>query len=306
MLPCCYQGGEGKNSFVNIALSAFESRSIQNCFMPMKLKKTMKNLSQNHEFARLIHTDHGRPPNHGQLLDCVRATQIDEFCNAFQITHDSYSQRGYIYPNATGLWMTRHHLLGSTRVFISRGQRRSQGTLTLVNDGPAGLPMETLFRSEVEHCREQQGSIAEATCMALEQRGTATGNDIVNRLMGIVAQSARRSAVTQILIAVHPRHAKYYHRMAGFQPIGQPKPYPAVRGHLAVPLVLHLPTLKKVCPTADRRYFEMNFSSAALHDHPTSDSTTNQLTSIWERIRRSTGTVTSSASQYQSVNKRAA
>jgi len=169
---------------------------------------------------------------------CERAVKLRQFEKAFQTLHDSYHQRKFIASRRAGLWMTRYHLLPTTRVFVVTNTMQATGTLTLVEDGPLGLPIETLFRKEVALRRKHYGPIAEATCLALDERGATAGPEMVDRLMGVVAQAARWSGMTQILISVHPRHVSYYKRMAGFLPIGQPQPYPAVRGHLAVHLAL--------------------------------------------------------------------
>ncbi len=219
-------------------------------------------------------------------LQCTRALTLCQLEDAFQLIHSSYSQRGFILPNHAGMWMNRHHLLASTRLFLAVEAMQSCGTLTLVDDGPLGVPMETIFRREVQQCRVANGTIAEATCLALTAPGSSNSLKVVNHLMGIVAQAARKSGIRQILITVHPRHARYYVRMAGFKTLGPPQAYPAVRGHLAIPLALHLPSLSKVCPAAYSRYFGMQFSEPALANHQTPNETLNQLAIIWRSIQR--------------------
>ena len=217
-------------------------------------------------------------------LHCERALNLSEFEKAFQIIHASYSQRAFIPPNVAGIWMSQHHLLAETCVFLARDAKQACGTLTLVQDGRLGIPMETLFGKEVHRCREENGSIAEATCLALEERGATNGPKIVNHLMGAVAQTALASGIRQILITVHPRHSHYYIRQAGFKAIGPTRPYPAVQGHLAVPLALHLPTLRKEQPVAYRRYFGMQFSEETLAAQPTPSFTLQKLALLWRSI----------------------
>ena len=218
-------------------------------------------------------------------LHFERASDLLDFENAFQIIHASYAQRGFILPNRAGIWMNRHHLLANSRVFLVRKAKQLRATLTLVEDGPLGLPMETLFRKEVRQCREENGLVAEATCLARALPESSGGPKIVNHLMGVVAQAARRSKINQILITVHPRHAEYYIRLAGFRPLGPSLPYNAVRGHLAMPLALHLPSLEKVCPEAHRRYFGMQFNETTLAAHPTPQSTLLKLAALWRSLQ---------------------
>ena len=228
-------------------------------------------------------------------LHSSRALNPLDFESAFQIIHSSYAQRGFILPNRAGMWMNQHHLLADSRVFLVKKAKQVRATLTLVEDGPLGLPMETLFRQVVRQCREENGSIAEATCLARILPSSSDGPKIVDHLMGVVAQAAQRSEINQILITVHPRHAKYYIRLAGFRPLGPPLPYTAVRGHLAIPLALHLPSLKKVCPAAHRRYFGMQFTEATLAAHLTPPSTLQRLARIWRSLQceRLSGTFSS-------------
>jgi len=221
-------------------------------------------------------------------LRCDRALMLRQFEEAFEIIHASYSERGFIIPNCAGKWMNRHHLLAASRVFLATKAKQACGTLTLVEDGPLGVPMETTFRQEVRRCREENGTIAEATCLALATPGTSNGTRVVNHLMGVVAQAARRSGINQILITVHPRHAQYYIRMAGFRKLSPALAYPSVRGHLAMPLALHLPSLKIACPAAYRRYFSMQFSEPTLAVLQTPHATLYQLSMIWRDIQRDT------------------
>ena len=229
--------------------------------------------------------------NYRSAMHTDRAVGLCEFESAFRVIHDSYAQHGFILPNRASIWLNEHHLLASSRVFLAMQTKQVCGTLTLVEDGPLGVPMESLFGQEVQQCRETNGSIAEATCLARSLPGSTEGSKsegpkIVNQLMGAVAQTARRSGIKQILITVHPRHAQYYIRLAGFRSLGPPRAYPAVRGHLALPLALHLPSLSQVCPAAHRRYFGMQFSETTLATHPTSPATLQSLAMIWNRLQR--------------------
>ena len=233
-----------------------------------------------HTHNRLLRVSDYRSEHH-----CERALQLDQFVKAFQAIHTSYQRRGFIYPNKAGLWLTRHHLLSTTRVFLMTSKSQATGTLTLVEDSPLGLPMETLFRHQVAWHRKLYGPVAEATCLALNKCGPNAGLNIINGLMGVVAQSARGLGITQILIAVHPRHASYYTRMAGFRPISLPQPYPAVRGHLAVPLIIHLPTLSKVCPAGFDRYFSMHYPTSTVFGYPTPPTTLAQIDRLWKSIQ---------------------
>jgi hypothetical protein len=103
-------------------------------------------------------------------------------------------------------------------------------------------------------------------------------------LMGLAAQAAARRGMTRILIAVHPRHASFYERAAGFKQFTPSRPHPSVQGSPAVGLELNLATLRVDTPHAWRRYFGMSFSPLALTTRPTPARSIQRLANLWQRL----------------------
>src|ERR1700754_2559719 len=159
----------------------------------------------------------------------TRALEQYDFEGAFRCLYRSYHRRGLAScSNERGVRLTRHHLLPETRVLVARAGRGVVGTLTLAEDAQLGLPLRAVFNAEVDALAAEDPRLAEATCLAIDdpRRG---GILVMHRLMGLAAQAASRRGITRLLIAVHPRHAPFYIREAGFSVFAPTKPHPYVQ-----------------------------------------------------------------------------
>jgi hypothetical protein len=58
--------------------------------------------------------------------------------------------------------------------------------------------------------------------------------DIFVRLAGLLIQSARENCVQRLLIACHPRHARFYQSFLGFEQMGEERIYEKVCNKPAV------------------------------------------------------------------------
>jgi hypothetical protein len=83
-----------------------------------------------------------------------------------------------------------------------------------------------------------------------------------------MSQYARHRGVDELLIAVHPRHAKFYERFIGFEIIGGKRLYESVCCKPAVALALDLNRLSVNHPRAYKRFFGSPFSEDAFRRPP--------------------------------------
>jgi hypothetical protein len=214
----------------------------------------------------------------------IRAAKRNEFCAAFQLLYECYTARGLGQPHPFGLRLTRHHLRIGTSVLLAQdNERRSVGTLSLVEDGNVRIPMRLAFAREVDDLAASGARIAEVTSLAVRD-ATSRSASVVHRLMGFVAQLANHRGVERLLIAVHPRHAAFYVRAAGFHHIGGVRPYASVGGLPAVALQLNLKTLAVDAPAVYRRYFGMQFPLDRPRRVSIAPTTQAWLTSVWQQL----------------------
>jgi hypothetical protein len=175
---------------------------------------------------------------------------------AFHLVYRNYVDAGLIEPNRFQLRVTRYHLLPGTSVFIGIIGDDVRSTVSLVRDSYAGLPMDCIFREEVDALRYKGYELAEVSCLA--NQPTSSKRDFLAafvKLNSLMAQSAKWQGVERLLIVVHPRHAHFYERFIGFQAIGEVRPYPAVENHPAQLLCLNLISMPFDAPEAYERFF---------------------------------------------------
>lgn len=215
----------------------------------------------------------------------TRACEQRELLDAFRCLYRSYLRRGLVDDQYNQpLRLTRHHLLPQTRVFLARSGPHVVGTISLVEDRPLGVPLRCVFHREVESLAGGDLRIAEAGCLAIDPTSAVRGAQVVHHLMGLVAQAAAGRGVSRLVIAVHPRHAPFYERFAGFKRFAGPAAHPSVAGAPAVGLQLNLATLHDDNYPVWRRYFGMKFSPLALSAKPASPVFLEQLARVWQQV----------------------
>ncbi|MCC6493257.1 MAG: hypothetical protein IT424_09570 [Pirellulales bacterium] len=215
----------------------------------------------------------------------TRALEHGEFMGAFRCLYRSYQRRGLIAcPRVQQLRLTRYHLLPETRVFIARTRSRIIGTLSLIEDRPLGVPLRSIFDAEVNEITSREPCIAEAGCLAIDPSSAVDGVYVVHHLMGLAAQAAARRGMTRIVVAVHPRHAAFYERVAGFKRFAGPAPHPSVAGAPALALQLDLRGSREENPLVWQRYFGMQFSSLALSDRLATTQFTRRMARLWQSL----------------------
>lgn len=174
---------------------------------------------------------------------------------AFRLVYKAYLDAGLGEPNSHEMRVTPYHLLPTTEVFVARYQEHTICTITLVADGELGLPMEAVYGAAVGKRREQGFRLGEVSCLADRRSEPKRSFPVFLRLCRFTAQYAWRSGLHQLLVAVHPRHAKFYRRFMDFRVVGEEKTYPSVRNHPAVALELDLLRLHRERSEAYRTLF---------------------------------------------------
>jgi len=167
----------------------------------------------------------------------IAATQ-QERAEAFRLVYNCYLQSGLGEPNPHEMRVTPYHLLPTTEVFLASYDDEPISTVTLVIDGDLGLPMESVYGREVALFRHWGLNVGEVSCLADRRREFRGFFPVFLRLSRLVVQYARRRGLDGLLLAVHPRHARFYQRFMDFELFGRQKAHPAVRNAPAVALFL--------------------------------------------------------------------
>jgi hypothetical protein len=197
-------------------------------------------------------------------IECRVATSRQELFEAFHLVYEQYRQSGLMTPNACQMRITPYHLLPSTEVLVAVDRGKVNCTMSVVRDGELGLPMESVYHEEVASLRLREISLAEVSCLA----DNHDPQSALFQLMPLVAQLAYYRGVDQLLIAVHPRHARFYHRFLGFDVIAEERTYGKVCGKPAVALSADLVHLSVNHPRVHQWMFGEPFPTAVLEYSP--------------------------------------
>lgn len=159
---------------------------------------------------------------------------------ALQLVQKVYSRAGLAKDTFSHLRVMRQHLSECTDIIVGKRASRVVFTVSLIGDGEYGLPLEAVFGEEVASMRAEGLNLAEISCLANEWiPGDERGRyETFLNGMSLLAQTARSRGIDRLLLAVHPRHAKFYERLLGCMRCSDSREYAAVQGNPAV-LCMH-------------------------------------------------------------------
>ena len=195
---------------------------------------------------------------------CSIATQREHVFGALRLVHEQYVRSGLSLENQSGIRVTRYHLLNTTEILVGMVGGDVACTLSLVHDSRFGLPMEAIYRREVSVRRRLGKRVAEVSCLADRRSDSERTLNVMFRVMALVAQLATVRQIDELLIAVHPRHSRFYEGFLGFFGIGGLRYYSTVCGNPAVAMALDLTNLQETNPKVYQRLFGQPFTPEEL------------------------------------------
>lgn len=174
----------------------------------------------------------------------------DQIVEAEQLVRKEYYRKGYI----ESVESDRHSNISSflyrpcSITFVALWKGCLAGTVSVVQDSQAGLPMDNTFSNELNTLRNHEGGgiLGEAVQFATDQDLFERHPEIQGRhrrilllnLFHLVLQHSLRDGVTHLCLSCTPQHGRMY-RMLGFRTIGDPRYYMTV-DTMAVAMALRL------------------------------------------------------------------
>jgi len=161
---------------------------------------------------------------------------------SWELVHDAYVSKGYMERCPSKMRLQIQYALPEATTFLARerGSGRALATLTVYPDGALGLPMDTIYRRELDGLRAAGRKPCEIAKLVADL-DAQDGRRILLDLFRLAYLTARRlEACTDLVVTVNPRHERYYRRLLMFERIGEEKAYGSVGGAPAVPLCLDL------------------------------------------------------------------
>lgn len=162
-----------------------------------------------------------------------------EWEQAFQLAASSYQARGYETPGLNRFRFTPYHALPDTRTLVAKHHDEVVATFSIVMDNTLlGLPMEDVYPDEIAALRRQGRRLFEATTLADGGLSTREFLQVFLTLIKLSMQYHTSHGGDAYVIAVNPRHKKFYTKIIGFVPLGPLRTYAAVQDHPAEAFLL--------------------------------------------------------------------
>lgn len=163
----------------------------------------------------------------------------DEWAQSFALVYREYLASGYITePHPSRMHLSVYNLLPTTCVFVFRTYVTVISTLTQIFDSELfGLPMDALYRPELDALRAQGRRITELSALATP-RETRWCNLMVF-LSKTMFEYSMMNDIDDICIMVNPKHVSFYKTMFLFEDFGEERFYPGV-GAPAVALRINM------------------------------------------------------------------
>ena len=216
-------------------------------------------------------------------VECRVCATRDELFAAFRLVYEEYLRSGFMKANASEMRITPYHLLPTTEVLVALECGRVACTASIVGDSPeCGLPMESVYPEEIATLRLQGQSLVEVSCLAERHDATEKSQSPVFQLFPLVAQLAYRRGADQLVIAVHPRHSRFYQRFLGFNVIAEERNHGKVCGKPAVALAMDLNALAMNHPRIHQWLFGKPFSRSVMHYRPLPDDLLEEMQTVVE------------------------
>ncbi len=182
---------------------------------------------------------------------------------AFRLTHKAYVNAGLGAPSASGMRVTPYQILPESRIFVGKVVEEVVVTVSLIPDSDKGLPMESIYPREIEALRNKGLWVAEVGCLADRRMEPRRFIDTFCSLTKLMAQYARTRGMDGFVIAIHPRHAKYYKTFLCFEEIGGVVSYPLVSNRPAVALFLGFEAARMNSPLQFGEFFDRQYDEEA-------------------------------------------
>lgn len=133
--------------------------------------------------------------------------------------------------------------LSTTAVFLAKKDKKIIGTVSVIIDSDLGLPMDEVYKKEIDTLRLSGGKVAEISQLAINKeffsRNGSSSLIVVMRLFKLVFHYCLYSKIDNICIAVNPKHSSFYDTLF-FKNIGELKRYQSLNNAPAIVKTLDL------------------------------------------------------------------
>lgn len=198
----------------------------------------------------------------------------EELEAAFALVYQEYVETGIVPPNQVGLRITKYHALPGTAVLIGKWEDEIVCTLSIINDSPMGLPVDSDW--DIDFLRKNSTRMAEVSALAIRRGLQGRRGKILLPLCKFMYEYCVLAGIDVLVISTRESVKDFYRAIMLFEVIGSGKPvrYGFANGTPAVAQFLDLRTapdrFRKVYSARSDKYdlyrffAEMKFSNFEL------------------------------------------
>ena len=198
-------------------------------------------------------------------FDFDLARTAEDVLTALKLVHEVYSQEGYTNDDHKGnsYRVLQNHLTDKALVFQGKKGSKTVFSVSIFIDSTFGLPMDTIFKEELNKLRCENRRLVEVGCLATLPTVRNRSQLIPMHGNKLVFSYARdKLGMDDLVVTVHPKHQAIYEDILQFKQLGKEKPYGLVNGNPAIAMRLDLNTVENVF----RKIYKGKPRSKDLHD----------------------------------------
>lgn len=162
------------------------------------------------------------------------AQTADDVMDAWRLVYESYRAKGLIDPHRFRCHTVPQAVQPGTTVTTKQRAGETVASISCYRDGWQGLPLDHVYRQDLDRLRQQGHRIGEIGLFAEQDDQPNCGARELFAFMRYPIYALHYQKIDQAVIGVHPRHAAFYRGMLGFVTAGATRRYSLVRNNPVV------------------------------------------------------------------------
>jgi N-acyl amino acid synthase FeeM len=174
------------------------------------------------------------------------ACSVADLRQSFSLAYIKYRERGLAEEASGQIFFSKQHLQQRAVTLVGKIDHTVFTTLSVVMDGPMGLPLDAVFADELNQFRRQGAVLGELGLFADRRRSLSQSLAAMHELFRLGHWYVEANNFDFGVIGVHPRHAAFYQRLLGFRLTGEVREHPTVRNAPAVLLIFEQSEMSRI------------------------------------------------------------
>jgi hypothetical protein len=159
------------------------------------------------------------------------AANQEELESAYCLNYKIYVKQGYMNQTSSKMRINHFNAMPYTQTFIGIQNNRTVMTISLFPDSQLGIPMDRLYKKEIDKLREKGRYVAEVGSLVSEINNQSTLMHLI-KILFLYAQEY--IYVDDLVVTVHPKHKNFYKVILCFEEISTMKTYSYVNDNPAI------------------------------------------------------------------------